>query len=259
MPYASLNGLEMYYEVHGEGKPLVLIPGGNDTIETCYAQLLPLLALGRQVIAIEQQGHGRTTDVDRPLTFEQMGDDVEALIEYLGLATADVMGFSMGGGAAMQAAFRHPQRVRRLIVGSAGMRDDGWFPEVFEGLRAATPRDLVGSPWHESYLKLAPRPEDWNQSFGKVQQVVANNSYDWTEQFGALTMPVLIVAGDADSVKIAHVVEMFERLGGGNHDGFAGGMPRSRLVVLPGTNHLQVTSRTDFLVPAISAFLDAEG
>jgi pimeloyl-ACP methyl ester carboxylesterase len=257
MPYASLNGLEMYYEVHGEGTPLILIPGGTQTIETCFGELLPALAEGRQVIAAEMQGHGRTADIDRPLTHEGMADDVAALIEHLGLPAADILGYSTGGTIAMQAAFRHPQLVRRLIVAGAAMRDDGWFEEVLDAIRDSKPEDMQGTPWYEAYMRIAPRPEDYARFFAKMN-AASLEPYDWTEQFGALTMPVLIVAGDGDSVKIAHVVEMFERLGGGSHDGFAGGMPRSRLLVLPGTNHLQVVSRTDVLVPAISAFLDAE-
>jgi pimeloyl-ACP methyl ester carboxylesterase len=255
--YAPISGLQMYYEIHGEGKPLLIIPGGTQTIETCFEHLLPAISSGRQVIAAEMQGHGRTADIDRPLTHEDMADDVGALIAHLGLPQADILGYSTGGSIAIQTAVRHPQFVRRLIVAGATMRDDGWHEEVHDAIRDSKPEDVMGMPWYEAYRRVAPRPDDFPRLFAKMNACTLE-PYDWTEAFGALPMPVLILVGDADSVKVTHAVEMFGRLGGDSRDGFAAGRPKSRLAILPGTNHLELLTRVELVAPAISAFLDDE-
>jgi len=255
--YAPVNGLQMYYEIHGAGPPLVLLHGGLDTIETCFAQVLPGLAKSRQVIAVELQGHGHTADIDRPLSYEQMADDVAALIRHLGLERADIFGFSLGGGAALQTAIRHPDVVRRLVVVSAPFRSDGWFPEILAGMAAMTAEEMVGTPWQEAYHRVAPQPEAWPVLIAKVSHLVSGQVHDWSTAVTAITAPTLIVVGDADSIRPDHATEMFGLLGGGKVDGGMGGLPNARLAVLPATAHLDVMTRVDLLLATVPPFLDA--
>ncbi len=257
--YAPVNGLEMYYEIHGTGDPLVVLHGGFGTIATEFGRLLPLLAETRQVIAVELQAHGHTADVDRPLRFEQMADDVVALTAHLGLAQADLFGYSLGGGVALQTAIRHPQLVRKLVAASAPFRRDGWYPEVLAGMAsmnaAGAAEAMVGSPMYEAYVSRAPKPEDWPTLVAKLGQLLGED-YDWAEAVTAIEAPTLVIVGDADSVRPAHAVELFALLGGGVPGDFAG-LPHAQLAVLPGTTHFGVLSRTDWLVAKVEPFLDA--
>lgn len=213
--YASINGLNMYYEIHGVGKPLVLLHGGFG--ETgMFGEVLTMLASGRQVIPVDLQGHGRTADIDRPLSFERMADDISVLIQQLGFEQADVMGYSLGGGVALQTAIRHPQVVRKLVVVSTPCKRDGWYPEVLKGMEsmnAEVGKTWVGSPMYQAYASIAPRPEDWPMLVGKLGQLLSQ-PYDWSEAVSRLKLPVMIVCGDADSVRPAHAVTFFELLGG---------------------------------------------
>jgi pimeloyl-ACP methyl ester carboxylesterase len=257
--YANINGLAIYYEIHGTGEPLVLLPGSFGTIDM-FAQLLPLLAETRQVIAVELQGHGHTADIERPLSFEQMADDIAALIQHLGLEQADLLGYSLGGGVALQTAFRHPEVVRTLVVMSAPYKSEGWYPEVRTGLRAITAeaaKAWVGSPMHQAYVSIAPNPASWPALVAKVGQLVGQD-YDWSEAVSALKIPTLIVVGDADGVRTAHAVEFFERLGGGQRDaGWDGsGMSSARLAILPGTTHANILF-SPVLASTVTPFLDA--
>jgi pimeloyl-ACP methyl ester carboxylesterase len=257
--YADVNGLQMYYEVYGTGKPLVLLHGGLGVIGM-FELLLPSLAETRQVIAVELQAHGHTADIQRPLAFEQMADDVGALIRHLGLETADLFGYSLGGGVALQTAIRHPQVVRKLVVVSAPYKSSAWYPEVRAGMRsmnAEAARSWVGSPMHQAYVNVAPNPDDWPTLVTKVGQLVGQD-YDWTEGVSALRMPTMIVIGDADSVRTAHAVEFFELLGGGKHDaGWDGtGMSSARLAILPAATHYNIFS-SPMLVSTVTPFLDA--
>jgi pimeloyl-ACP methyl ester carboxylesterase len=257
--YAPVNGLEMYYEIHGIGNPLVLLHGGFGTIETDFGRLLPILAETRQVIAVELQAHGHTADVDRALGFEQMADDVATLIEYLGLEHVDIFGFSLGGGVAMQTAIRHLELVRKLMVASAPYRQDGWYPEVLAGMASMSAEGaaeaMLGTPMHEAYVSRAPKPEDWPTLVAKLGQLLAKD-YDWTEAVTAIEAPTLVIVGDADSVRPAHAVELFELLGGGVPGDFAG-LPPAQLAVLPGTTHFGVLASSDQLLPILTVFLDA--
>ena len=160
--YANVNGLKMYYEIHGTGQPLILLHGGLGVIGM-FGQLLPALAETRQVIAVELQAHGRTVDIERPLSFEFMADDIAALIKHLGLANVDLFGYSLGGGVALQTAIRHPNVVRKLVVVSAACTSDGWYSEIHAGMRsinAEAAKAWVGSPMHQAYVGVAPKPED---------------------------------------------------------------------------------------------------
>ncbi len=256
--YASINGLDLYYEIHGSGQPLVVLPGGFGVIGmfAAFEQLLPALAKTRQVIPVELQAHGHTADIDRPLSFEQMADDVAALIKHLGLERADLFGFSLGGGVALQTVIRHPQVVRKLVIASAPCKRDGWYPEVLAGMASINPEALVGTPMHAAYLRVAPNPEDWPRLANKTRQLLGQD-YDWSSAAAAIEVPTLIVVGDADSVRPAHAVEFFGLLGGGKADGDMAGVPRSQLAVLPRTMHSTVPNRVDLLLPIVPAFLDA--
>ena len=257
--YANVNGLNMYYEIYGAGQALILLHGGLGVIGM-FGQNLPALTENRQVIAVELQGHGHTADINRPLSFEQFGDDIAGLIKHVGLENADILGYSLGGGAALQTAIRHPDVVRKLVLVSAPCKSDGWYPEVRAGMKsmnAEVGKTWVGSPMHQAYASVAPRPDDWPMLVGKMGQLFSQD-YDWSEAVGALELPVMVVVGDADSVRTAHAVEFFELLGGGQRDANwdGSGMPNSRLAVLPGTTHYDIFSSPALAAAAIP-FLDA--
>lgn len=260
--YALVNGINLYYETYGArsaATPLIMLHGGLGVINM-FEKLLPDLAQGRQVIAVELQAHGHTADIDRPMTFEDMADDITALVNHLGLAQADLLGYSMGGGVALRTAIRHPGAVRKLVLVSAAFKQDGWYPSVqagFKAMNAAAARTWVGSPMHAAYASVAPRPEDWPQLADKLGQLVAQN-YDWSVDVAMMKTPTLIVIGDADAVRIAHAVEMFELLGGGQDAaGWDGsGMSASRLAILPATTHYDIVF-SPALAAATENFLDA--
>ncbi len=255
---APVNGLHLYYEIHGEEEPLVLIHGGYGEIGM-FGPVLPALAQGRQVLAIDLQGCGRTADIDRPLSFQFMADDVSALIHYLGFEKADVMGYSMGGSVALQVAIRHPEVVRKLVVVSTPCKREGWHPEVragFDQMGPALVDQMMQTPMYQEYTRIAPRPEDWPVLVTKMGRLL-QQAYDWSADVIALSMPVLIVIGDADSVRTSHAVEFFELLGGGKRDaGWDGsGMSRSRLAILPGQTHYEIFS-SPVLASTVIPFLD---
>jgi pimeloyl-ACP methyl ester carboxylesterase len=253
--HAPVNGLEMYYEVHAEGEPLILLHGGIGEIEV-FGEVLRLLARGRRVIGVDLQAHGRTADIDRPMTFEAMADDVAAPIEHLGAGEADVMGYSLGGGVALQTAIRHPGAVRKAVLVSTPFERDGWYPEVLAGMERMGPE--AAEPMRETPMYLlsagvAPRPEDWPVLLARLGEF-----YDWSEDVAALEMPVMVVVGDVDSVSTTHAVEFFGLLGGGKKNaGWGGsGMPDSRPAILPGTTHYEIFS-SPTLASTVAPFLDA--
>ncbi len=258
--YAEVNGLEMYYEVYGEGRPLVVLHGAYMTVES-MGPIVAGLAETRRVIAVEQQGHGRTADVDRPITYEGMADDMAALLRHLGIDEADVFGFSMGGGVALQLAIRHPGLVRRLVVASASYTSDGMQPELHAMVPSITPELFAGSPIEAAYLEVAPNPEDFPTLVEKLKRLDMT-PFDWgAENLRGIEAPTMIVVGDADVIRLEHAVEMFRLLGGGAMGDLAG-LPRSQLVVLPGTTHFippgsGVLDRAGWLLAMVPAFLDA--
>ncbi len=258
--YAPVNGLEMYYEVHGTGRPLVVLHGAYMTIGM-MGEVVPGLAEARRVIPVELQGHGRTADVGRPLTYEQMADDVAALIGYLGIEQADVFGYSMGGAAALQVAVRHPEVVRKLVVASASYTSDGAHPELLEMIPTITPEAFAGSPIEEAYLRTAPNPDDFPNLVAKLKRLDME-PFAWPpEDIREIAAPTLLIIGDSDIIRLEHAVELFRLLGGGVPGDLAG-LPKSQLAVLPGTTHFvppgsAVLDRTDWLLAMIPAFLDA--
>ncbi len=260
--YALVNGLNMYYEIHGSGQPLVLLPGGFMTVEA-MGEIVPLLAATRRVIAVELQGHGHTADIERPMRYELMADDIAALITLLGLERADIFGFSLGGGVGLQTAIQHPEVVRKLTLVSIAFKRDGWYPEVLAGMASISVEGFAGTPVHEAYRKNSPRPEAWPTVVAKIRQLLSED-YDWAEGVAALKTPTLILVGDADSIRPAHAAEMFGLLGGGKADGDLIGLPPSQLAVLPNTTHVGwappyhgIITRTQLLLPIITEFLAA--
>ena len=254
--YASVNGLELYYELHGEGRPMVLLHGALGTIESCFAALLPALAATRRVIAVELQGHGHTADIDRPLSYEHMAEDVYSLIGELGVGPVDLVGYSMGGGVTLQFAMRHPDAVRRLVfAGGTSYRRDGLYPEMLDDTSSAAD-ELDGSVWHRSYIKAAPDPTAWPALVRKVSDL--DRTFEgWSpEEIQALRPPVLLVIGDSDIVRPEHAMEMFRLLGGGVIGDIVG-LPASQLAVLPSTSHVGVLDRIEWLRSMISEFLDS--
>ena len=252
--YASVNGMNLYYERHGSGAPLILLHGGLGTIDEIFGRLLPALAVRREVIAVELQGHGHTADIARPMTYEAMADDIAALIAELGLGRADVAGYSIGGGVSLQMGLRHPERVAKLVVISAPHATDGWYPEVMAGTSAMDPEAMKQSNWYRAYVKAAPRVEDWPTLVGKVSQLMSSR-YDWSDAIAkGLKAPILHIVGDADSVRPEHALKLYELVGGGKGDGFVTGRGASRLLIIPNTNHLEILDRAA-LAPAILDYL----
>ncbi len=255
--YAPVNGLEMYYEIHGEGEPLVVLHGAYMTVDA-MGDIVPMLAESRKVIAVESQAHGRTADVDRPLTYEQMADDVAALIKHLGIEEADVFGYSMGAGAALQTAVRHPGVVRKLVAASVSYTHEGMHSELLEFIPSITPEMFAGSPFEETYVEIAPNPDDFPTLVEKLKQLDMT-PFEW--DIRGVEAPTFIIVGDSDAIRLEHAVEMFRLLGGGVMGDMAG-LPNSRLAVIPATTHFVppgsgMLDRADLLAPMISEFLDA--
>lgn len=255
--YAPVNGLEMYYEVHGEGEPIVVLHGAYMTVDA-MGEIIPMLAETRKVIAVELQAHGRTADIERPITYEQMADDVAALIKHLDMEKADVFGYSMGGGVALQIAIRHPGVVRKLVAASVSYTSDGMHFELFESIPSITPEVFAGSPIEAAYLEVAPNPDDFPKLVEKLKKLDMT-PFEW--DIRAVTAPTLLIVGDSDAIRLEHAVEMFRILGGGVMGDLAG-LPKSRLAVLPGTTHFippgsGMLDRADLLAPMIGEFLDA--
>lgn len=255
--YAPVNGLGLYYEIHGTGEPLVLLHGGITGIET-FAPMVPGFAERRRVITVDLQGHGRTRDSDRPLRYESMADDVAALLARLGIDRADLLGYSMGGGVALQTAIRHPAVVGKLVVVSMTMRRDGSYPEVlasFEQMVANAPQ--FGAQMQRSPLAARYPETDWTGLFAKMGDMESQD-YDWSDEVAALTAPTMLIFADADSIRPDHMIAFYKLLGGGQRDaGLDGsGRPAARLAILPGTTHYDLLAFPG-LAAIVSAFLDA--
>lgn len=255
--YAPVNGLKMYYEIHGSGQPpLVLLHGGLSAIGTSFGKVLPSFARTRQVIGVEQQAHGHTADIERPLSYEQMADDTAALLRHIGVEQSDFFGYSVGAGVALQIAIRHPELVRKLVAASGTYNSGGFHPGLLEAEDSMTPENLAGSPFEEEYARIAPKPEDWPRLIARVQ-ALDREIQDWPpETIRAIKAPTLLIIGDSDIIRPEHTVELFRLLGGGVAGDLVG-LPRSRLAVLPGTTHITLVDRSEWLVSMITEFLDA--
>ena len=255
--YAPVNDLNVYFEIHGKGEPLVLLHGAYMNLDG-MASLLGPLAEQRQVIALELQGHGRTADADRPITYEGMADDTAAVMEHLGIERADVVGYSMGAGVGMQMAIRHPERVRKLVGASTAYAYNGMPAEAIEMFPTITPEMFKGGPMEAEYKRLAPNPDDFPNLVLKLK-ALDTTPFSW--DISGVKAPVLLVVGDSDIIRLEHAVEMVRLLGGGV-PGDMSGPGRSQLAVLPGTTHFMpsgsgVMDRADLVAPMIASFLDA--
>lgn len=254
--YAPVNGLEMYYEIHGTGHPVVLLHGALSGIGTSFGEFLPLLAKNRQVIAVELQGHGRTADINRPLRTDHLAADVIALLAHLGIESTDIFGYSLGAGVALEVALQAPTLVRKLVVASVSYTVTGLHPGVLDGIDLVTPEMLVGTPFEEEYLRTAPDPEHWPLLLEKVKDF-DRTWQGWTaDQIRSIPAPVLILLGDSDIVTPEHAVELFRVFGGGIVGDTPAGLPASQLAIIPGTSHTGIPSRAEWLSPMIDAFLD---
>jgi pimeloyl-ACP methyl ester carboxylesterase len=260
--YAEVNGINLYYETHGTGRPLVLLHGGLGSGEM-FGPVLPALAERHQVIAPDLQGHGRTADIDRPIDVRFMADDVAALIGHLGLEKPDVVGYSLGGGVALHTAARHPDAVRRLVAGSITIRRDAIYPEILaqQGQVGADAAEFMkDTPMYELYQRVAPRPEDFPRLLDKMGQSMAKD-YDFSEDVRGLQVPTLIVAADADMAPPSHYVDMFRLLGGGLRDGGWAGEGRPpgghALAIMPGMTHYNLFS-SPLLAAVVLPFLDGQ-
>lgn len=242
--YAPVNGLELYYEIHGSGEPLVMLHGGMTTIGD-FAALLPLLAESHQVIVYERQGHGHTADTDRPMTMNNEADDLAALLRHLNIENADIFGYSTGGTVALGFALRYPQRVRKLVLLSAIYNESGYTPEMMAGLRHAT-AEAMPPIMREMYEQVAPHPQDWPKLVAKSVEAAAAFR-GWTpDDLRTLNSPTLVMVGDGDIVRTEHAVEMFRLI------------PDARLAILPSTDHIGVLfQRAEWLASMTEDFLNA--
>jgi pimeloyl-ACP methyl ester carboxylesterase len=258
--YADVNGINLYFETHGAGRPLILLHGGLGSGEM-FGPVLPALAEHHQVITVDLQGHGRTADIDRPIDLWFMADDIAALIDHLGLDKPDVVGYSLGGGVALRIAARYPAKVGRLVAASAFLRRDAVYPEILaqQGqVSAAAAEFMKDTPMYELYQRVAPRPEDFPRLLDKIGEAMAQD-FDLTEEVRGLQVPTLIVAADADMAPPSHFVEVFNLLDGGLRDGgwMNEGRPKGghALAILPGVTHYSVFSSPLFTAATL-AFLD---
>jgi pimeloyl-ACP methyl ester carboxylesterase len=246
--YADVNGLHLYYEIHGQGTPLVLLHGGLLTIDINFSGLIPTLAKRHQVIAVELQGHGRTADIDREITPANSATDVVALLDHLRIDRAHILGHSMGAAVALELAVNHPTRVRSVVPISGSVRPDGMHPDLTDptkfatSTRMPTPEDFA--EFAEAYQRLSPHPEHFEEFMATLSSSQADLRGWSDEQLAGITAPVLIVQGDHDFVTLEHAALMKELI------------PGSRLAVLPGTTHMQATKRPELLLPLLTAFLD---
>ncbi|MDQ1255399.1 MAG: hypothetical protein QG646_4685 [Euryarchaeota archaeon] len=238
--YAMVNGLNLYYEIHGAGLPLILLHGGVGASEM-FGLLLTKLAEDRLVIAVHLQAHGRTTDIDRPLSFELMADDINELMKHLEFEKADILGYSLGGGVALQTAIRHPEIVRKLVLVSTPFKRIGWYPEVLEEMAQMSPE--VAKLMKQSPLNQLYPDTDWTVLFTKIGDLLRQD-YDWSKDVAAIKSPMMLVFADADAVHTVHIMEFYALLGGGQRDaGMDGsGRPTGQLAVLPGMTHYNILS-----------------
>ena len=255
--YAPVNGLKMYYEVHGSGDPVVMLHGAFMAISGDWAEWVAELSKTRKVIAVEMQGHGRTADIQRPINAENLADDVAALLDYLKIPSADVIGYSLGGGVAMECAIRYPDKVRKVVSISAVFRDDGWVKEGADALPKITAAAFKDTPIEAEYKKLSPKPDAFPE-FVKHVVESASKPYDLgAERLKATKAPMFFIHGDADGVRLEHISEMY-RLKGGEVHGDMRPRSASRLAILPDTTHVTLMDRRSVIIPMVNDFLHAK-
>lgn len=254
--YADVNGLKMYYEVYGEGKPIVLLHGSFMNIPLNWSHIIPVFAKNRKVIVAEMQGHGRTKDIPREFSYENMADDVSGLLKQLKIDSADILGYSMGGGVAFQFAVRHPEQLRRLVILSGAYKHDGWWPDVEASFATMNADMFKGSPIEKQYDSLGNDPKNFPAYVKKVLSIDVK-PYDWSKEVKNIKAPVFMAIGDADGVQYEHALELFRAKGGGKM-GDIHGLPKSRLAIIPGTTHIGMMQHMDWIIPMVNDFLDSD-
>jgi pimeloyl-ACP methyl ester carboxylesterase len=259
--HVQANGIDYYYEIHGSGEPLLLLHGGLGSIDMFRGSLLPALAKTRQVIAVDLHGHGRTTLGDRSIDLTDIGNDLAVVLDRLGYKQVDVAGYSFGGGAGLRLAIQHPNVVRRLAVISAPYAQNGFFPEMLPqqaAVSAAIAEQMKETPMYKSYVAVAPNPNDFPRLLDRMGELM-RRPYDWSEEVKKLSMPVMLVYGDADMTRPEHIVQFYQLLGGGLKD--AGWqrehMSRNRLAIIPDVTHYEMFL-SPALAPTILPFLDGK-
>jgi pimeloyl-ACP methyl ester carboxylesterase len=262
--HLPINGLNLYHEVFGElGKstvsPLLLIPGAfmaTDSMKSWASAF----AAERTVIVFDQQGHGRTPNTSRKMSYEQFADDAAALLRALEVERADVMGYPQGGGVALQLALRHPTLVNKLVSMSATYRRDGWYPSVLEGITGLTAKEFAGTPVEKAFMEHTPDAKAYDAYLEKMKVLNIDDQNISDAQMGSISATTMVIVGDADGVKPEHALTMFKLRGGGDEEAAASGVlqkvPVARLVILPATSHIGISGESAVLVPMVSAFLD---
>lgn len=261
--YLPINGLNLYHEVHGDlgtsKPPLLLIPGAFMATDSMNAWA-DAFARERTVIVFDQQGHGRTADIAREMSYEQFGDDAAALLRALGVERADVMGYSQGGGVALQLAVRHPSLVNKLVSMSATFRKDGWYPSVPEAIGGLTADAFAGTSVETAFMAHTPDAKAYDAYLEKMKRLNANDQNITDEEMRSISAKTMVIVGDADGVTLEHAVTMFKLRGGGDEEAAESGVlqeaPAARLVVLPAMSHIGISGEAELLVPMVSAFLD---
>ena len=252
----AINGMQLYYEVSGHGDPLIVLHGAYMNIPSMGA-IIPKLAKTHKVYALELQGHGRTTDIDRPITYPNMADDVAAFMDAVGLQKADVFGYSMGSIVGLQLAIRHPAKVSKLAAASVAYDVEGWQPEFKAIIPKMNVQMMIGSPFEKDYQKLAPNPNGFAELARKLI-ALEKEPMAWAKDVKALELPVLIVTSDYDVATLEHSVAMFRMLGGAGMGDMGKPLPTARLAVLPATSHTAVIKQPDLLHAFIEPFLKGE-
>jgi pimeloyl-ACP methyl ester carboxylesterase len=262
--HLPINGLSLYHEIYGElgtstTSPLLLIPGAFMAADSMKSWV-SAFAGTRPVIVFDQQGHGRTPDTSREMSYEQFADDAAALLRALRVERADVMGYSQGGGVALQLALRHPTLVSKLVSMSATYRKDGWYASVPEGIKGLSAKDFAGTPVEKAFKEHTPDAEAFDAYLEKMKVLNIDDQNISDEQMRSISAKTMVIIGDADGVKPEHALAMFELRGGGDEKAAASGMlqtvPPARLVILPATSHIGISGELAVLVPMVSAFLD---
>lgn len=258
--YIAANGVNYYYEIHGQGDPLLLLHGGLGTIDM-FGPLRSKLAEGRQVIAVDLHGHGRTALGDRKISLVDIGDDMAVVLDKLGVQQADVLGYSFGGGIALRLAIQHPRTVRRLVIASAGFAQDGFYPEMLPmqaQVGAGMAETMKETPMYQSYVAVAPNPDEFPQLLDRMGELM-RTPYNWADEVKTLKMPVMLVYGDSDMFRPEHIVEFYQLLGGGLKDAGWGreNMSQNRLAILPDLTHYELFMAPE-LIDTVLPFLNGK-
>lgn len=252
--YAPVNGLKMYYEVYGEGKPIILLHGAFMTIGTNWGQLIPELAKTRKVIAVELQGHGRTAYSERPLSHAALASDVESLMDYLKIDSADIAGYSFGGAVAYKLAIQSPKRVRKLVIISATYKSAGWLPEINAVFKSMKPEMFTNTPMKTAYDAIAPDKTKWTK-FLEQMIAAAQQPFDFGDaNIAKISSPVLIISGDNDGLDKMELAKTYQLLGGGIAGDF-GALPKSQLAIIPGQGHVTLMMQTKTIFGYMDGFL----